>query len=138
MTMRLEPPALGQLRVQMTVARGAVTAQFQPATIEAQVLLERSLATLRLALETQGLSVERLTVHAAPASAASREAAEDQSHQQQQQASRHQPDAGEGRSRGRGDEPPRDGRQDRRPTTRFAEAFETLSESLAHTGAKAA
>ena len=131
MTMRLEPPALGQLRVQMTVARGAVTAQFQPATIEAQALLERSLATLRLALESQGLSVERLTVHAAPAPAAGREAAEYQSQQQQQQASRHQPDAGDGRSRGRGDEQPQDGRQRRRGTTHFAEAFE-------NTGAKAA
>ncbi len=139
MTMRLEPPSLGQLRVQMTVARGAVTAQFQPATIEAQALLERSLATLRLALESQGLSVERLTVHPAPAPAPGREAAEDQSQQQQQQqASRHQPDAGEGRSGGRSDEPPGDGRQDRRPTTRFAEALENLPESLAHTGAKAA
>ncbi len=130
MTMRLDPPALGQLRVQMTVARGAVTVQFQPATLEAQALLERSLATLRTALESQGLSVERLTVHAAPAPAASREAAEDQS-QQQQQASRHHADAGEGRSRGRGDEPTRDGRQSRRGTNRFAEAFE-------NTGAKAA
>jgi flagellar hook-length control protein FliK len=131
MTMRLDPPSLGQLRVQMTVARGVVTAQFQPATLEAQALLERSLATLRISLESQGLTVERLTVHAAPATTAGREAAEDQSQQQQQQASRHQPDAGHGRSRGRGDEQPRDGRHGRRGTTHFADAFENI-------GAKAA
>jgi flagellar hook-length control protein FliK len=101
LNMRLQPPELGQLRVQMTIARGVVTAQFQPATAEVQAILDRSLATLRTALESHGLAVERLSVHSAqPAGGTTaRDAAEEQAHQQQ----RHHADAGEGRSRGRGD-----------------------------------
>lgn len=62
-TMRLEPPALGQLRIQMQVSQGAVVADFTAATPEARVLLEMNLGMLRERLESQGLSVERLTVH---------------------------------------------------------------------------
>ncbi|MHC4652910.1 MAG: flagellar hook-length control protein FliK, partial [Planctomycetota bacterium] len=101
LNMRLQPPELGQLRVQMTIARGVVTAQFQPASAEVQAILDRSLATLRTALESHGLSVERLSVHSAQQQAggtAARDAADEQTHQQ-----RNQHDAGEGQSRGRRD-----------------------------------
>jgi flagellar hook-length control protein FliK len=101
MNMRLTPPELGQLRVQMTIARGVVTAQFQPATAEAQAILDRSLATLRTALESHGLTVERLSVHSVqqqPGGQAARDAADEQTQQQ-----RNQHDAGEGQSRGRRD-----------------------------------
>jgi flagellar hook-length control protein FliK len=100
LNMRLQPPELGQLRVQMTIARGVVTAQFQPATTEVQALLDRSLATLRTALESHGLAVERLSVQTAQQAGGptARDAAEEQTHQQ-----RHHADAGEGRSRGRGE-----------------------------------
>ncbi|MHC4766072.1 MAG: flagellar hook-length control protein FliK [Planctomycetota bacterium] len=100
LNMRLQPPELGQLRVQMTIARGVVTAQFQPATTEVQALLDRSLGTLRTALESHGLAVERLSVQSVQQAGGptTRDAAEEQTHQQ-----RHHADAGEGRSRGRGD-----------------------------------
>jgi len=62
-TMRLEPPALGQLRIQMQISQGAVVADFTAATPEARVLLEMNLGMLRERLESQGLSVERLSVH---------------------------------------------------------------------------
>ncbi|MCH8345082.1 MAG: flagellar hook-length control protein FliK [Planctomycetes bacterium] len=102
MTMRLQPPQLGELRVQMTIARGVVTAQFHAATPQAHALLEQSLAVLRSALEANGLTVERLTVHlmqTTNAQATRQEAADEQS-----QSSRHHSDAGEGRSRGRRDD----------------------------------
>ncbi len=140
MTMRLDPPALGQLRVQMTIAGGAVTAEFQPGTAEAQALLDRSLATLRSALESQGLTVERLTVHAAPASSATRETSDDQ---QQQPSAKHHTDAGDGRSRGRSDDPSQPDTPNRRLTANFAEAFEATAETAIdeqadRTGAEAA
>ena len=101
LNMRLHPPELGQLRVQMTIARGVVTAQFQPSSAAVQAILDRSLATLRTALESHGLTVERLSVHGVQQQAggtATRDAAEGQSNQQGNQH-----DAGEGQSRGRRD-----------------------------------
>ncbi|MHC4446437.1 MAG: flagellar hook-length control protein FliK [Planctomycetota bacterium] len=85
MHMRLDPPDLGALRVQMTIARGAVAAEFQPTTVLAHSLLEQGLGVLRSALESHGLVVDRLTVQAAPPlpSALLREDAADQNHQQQ-------------------------------------------------------
>ncbi len=107
MTMRLEPPELGQVRVQMTIAQGTVTAHFQPATAEAQAILERSIPALRAALEAHGLAAERLTVQSAPQPAAS---ARDQAHDQPGQERHHQ-DAGGGESRGRRDGAPQDRQQ---------------------------
>jgi flagellar hook-length control protein FliK len=62
-TMRLEPPALGQLRIELHIQQGAVVADFTAATPEARVLLEANLGMLRERLESQGLSVERISVH---------------------------------------------------------------------------
>jgi len=67
MTMRLSPPELGDLRVQMTITQGSVTAQFTAATEHAQNLLSRNMASLRASLESHGLNVERLGVQVAPA-----------------------------------------------------------------------
>jgi flagellar hook-length control protein FliK len=64
MTLRLDPPELGELRVQMTIARGVVTADFHAGTPQAQTLLDKHMAALRHSLESQGLTVERLSVHA--------------------------------------------------------------------------
>ena len=123
MTMRLEPPGLGQLRVEMTIARGTVSVQFQPTTAEAQALLERSLATLRTALESQGLTVERLTVHAPPPAPSARETAHDQSQEQQHDASRDHADAGDGRNRGHGDDESGHAGRNHSFTASFADAF---------------
>lgn len=104
LTMRLDPPELGRLRIQMTITQGTVTAQFHAETAQTHDLLQRSLATLRASLESQGLTVERLTVHAPQAtqhSAMRHESSEQQSQSQQQ---RHDADAGQGESRGRHDE----------------------------------
>jgi flagellar hook-length control protein FliK len=89
-----------------------VTAQFQPASAEVEAILNRSLATLRTALESHGLTVERLSVNSVqqqPGGQAARDAADEQTHQQ-----RNQHDAGEGQSRGR-----RDGQDGTKPH-RFA------------------
>ncbi|MCZ6543269.1 MAG: flagellar hook-length control protein FliK [Planctomycetota bacterium] len=102
MTMRLQPPQLGDLRVQMTIARGVVTAQFHAATPQAHALLEQSLVVLRSALEANGLTVERLTVH--PMQTTNAQATRQEAADEQSQSSRHHSDAGEGRSRGRRDD----------------------------------
>lgn len=100
MTMRLDPPELGSLRVQMTIARGVVTAQFTASTAQAHALLEKNMATLRAALESQGLTVDRLNVQSAPASSSQEQAMNEQG----QDKTQHQHDAGDGQSRGRRDE----------------------------------
>ena len=104
MSMRLSPPDLGDLRVQMTIARGTVSVQFFAASAQAEALLERSMGSLRAGLESHGLQVERITVHAqsgSTAGPATREHAGDQDTNQ----SRQHHDAGDGESRGRRDEP---------------------------------
>ena len=105
MTMRLQPADLGELRVQMSIVRGVVTAQFQAATAEAGTLLERSLSTLRTALESHGLTVERLTV-TGPQTSGSASLREHTSQEQTNQQQRDHADAGEGQSRGRHDAEP--------------------------------
>ena len=102
-TMRLEPPELGALRVEMTIARGSVTASFQPASAQAHGLLERGMAALHSALEGHGLTVERLVVHA-PLASSSSAAADDRPHDGGMNH-RQQHDASHGQSRGRHDQP---------------------------------
>lgn len=119
MTMRLDPPDLGQLRVQMTFNRGMVTVQFQPSTQSAQTMLDQSMSSLRSALEGHGLTVERLTVGSPPPNHGPeyRDGATDD----RAGAQRQQHDAGDGRSRGRHDDPAE--QFDRRPG-RSGEPFE--------------
>jgi len=123
MKMRLDPPELGDLRVQMTLNRGVVTAEFQASSTQAHSLLERNLATLRNALEAQGLTVDRLTVHA-PASSATNLNRDDASQGGTQQSARQHHDAGGGESRGRRDDTPRQPQ----PAYRSA-AFSTLMDA---------
>ncbi len=104
MHMRLDPPELGQLRVQMNIQQGSVTAQFQAATAQAQTILERNIATLRTALERHGLTVERLTVQVHQPSQGQQTTGQnlgDQLAEQSQQDSQH--NAGGNASRGRGE-----------------------------------
>ena len=104
--MRLDPPDLGQLRIQMSIVRGMVTANFQVQTPQAQALLERSLATLRSALQGQGLTVERLTVQTMPQQTNAQSARHESDQQTSQQRQQH--DAGQGESKGRRDEQSQD------------------------------
>lgn len=62
-TMRLDPPMLGELTIRMTVTKGVVEASMQTATNAARVILERGADQLRTSLEARGLSVERLSIH---------------------------------------------------------------------------
>lgn len=117
-TMRLEPPALGQLRIQLQVSQGAVVADFTAVTAEARMLLEANLGMLRERLESQGLSVERLTVHGgrgtdtavAPQSSQQGDARQDGTDARDRGdrgAGQGRQDAADGESRGRRDGEPR-------------------------------
>ncbi|MEX2219890.1 MAG: flagellar hook-length control protein FliK [Phycisphaerales bacterium] len=66
-TLRLKPETLGELRVRVQVQAGRVEARFEAATARAAALIDRTLGTLRTALEDRGLTVDRLTIHTAPA-----------------------------------------------------------------------
>jgi flagellar hook-length control protein FliK len=63
MNMRLQPAELGDLQVRMSIVRGSVSAEFIVSTRQAHAVLDGNLATLRTALESQGLAVERLSIH---------------------------------------------------------------------------
>lgn len=105
MTMRLDPPELGALRVQVSIVGGSVSARFDAQSLAAQQLLHRHMPTLRSALESQGLNVERLTVTgpAAPGmSEASHRSGGDPARSDDGRSPRH--DASQGESRGRRDQ----------------------------------
>lgn len=61
--MRLEPPALGMLRIELAFANGAVAVDLTAASAEARGIIDSHLGSLREKLESQGLAVERLSVH---------------------------------------------------------------------------
>lgn len=70
MQIRLDPPSLGDVRIELTIRQGAVVAEITASSASTQALLARELGTLQGALERQGLFVERLAVHAPPQRAA--------------------------------------------------------------------
>jgi flagellar hook-length control protein FliK len=129
MLMRLDPPELGQLRVQMTIQRGIVTAQFDASTPEARALLDKSMAVLRTALESHGLTVERLTVNHAPASTPGAWSDDRSGANPQQHSSRH--DAGGGQSRGRHDDQTTRSEPAAPADEEFATRFDSLTSSAA-------
>lgn len=88
-TLRLHPPELGFVRIQMQLQDGAVRAQIESSHPNVRALLDQQLGQLRSALESQGLTVERLVTQTLPAGQAS-----DASSQQDQDP------AADGRSRG--------------------------------------
>ena len=61
-TLRLQPAALGALRIDLRVEGGHVMAQFQASTREAHDLLNAQMTSLRAALEAKGLSVRSVDV----------------------------------------------------------------------------
>jgi flagellar hook-length control protein FliK len=63
-TLSLQPPRLGQLKVHLTMADGLIQARMEPTTQAARQLLIDSEHSLRAALEARGLSVERIQVDA--------------------------------------------------------------------------
>lgn len=120
MTMRLDPPDLGQMRVQMTLARGTVSASFFTQTNQARALLEKNMAALRVALENQGLTVERLNVQSSSPSSQQGHLMNDENQQRQQEQQR-QDAAGE-ESRGKRDEANRE-RQEREQPVEFSDVI---------------
>ena len=71
LTMRLDPPSLGQVMIRMSVSNGVVHAELHASNSVGRVVMERGLETLRASLESRGLSVERLSVQAATGSSES-------------------------------------------------------------------
>ena len=64
LTLQLKPAALGELRIQMTLDKGAVHARFEASSTEARDLILANLGALKHALEGRGLRVETLDVTA--------------------------------------------------------------------------
>ena len=71
LTMRLDPPSLGQVIIRMSVSDGVVQAELHASNNAGRVVMERGLETLRASLESRGLTVERLSVQAGTASSES-------------------------------------------------------------------
>lgn len=61
-TLRMTPPELGTVRIELALMQGVVSARFHAETESVRQLLTEQLAQLRSGLERQGLNVERLTV----------------------------------------------------------------------------
>jgi len=66
MTLKLDPPELGALQVQVHLRDGVMTATFQTSNDDATRMLSHSLSSLKSALESQGINVEKLQVQQAP------------------------------------------------------------------------
>lgn len=66
MHIRLDPPLLGPLQVSVHMRDGVLTAAFETQNDEATRLLSHSLGQLKTALESQGVSVDKLQVQQAP------------------------------------------------------------------------
>lgn len=65
-TLRLHPAALGQMRVQIGLERGTVSAKFEVGTARARDLLSRGMGSLREALSDKGVDVSDVHVSLAP------------------------------------------------------------------------
>jgi flagellar hook-length control protein FliK len=96
-TLRLTPPELGTVRIQLQVQGTSVNAQFHAESEAGRNLLQQQLGQLRNSLEAQGLSVERIGVQAMSSSTSSNSLQQDSQQQQQPQSQSGQND---GRSRG--------------------------------------
>ena len=66
MQIRLDPPELGALQVTVEMRDGAMTATFQTSNDDATRLLSHSLGQLKTALESQGVTVQKIQVQQAP------------------------------------------------------------------------
>jgi flagellar hook-length control protein FliK len=62
MTIRLDPPELGALQISVHVRDGVMTAAFETSNDQATRVLSHSLGQLKSALESAGMSVEKLHV----------------------------------------------------------------------------
>jgi flagellar hook-length control protein FliK len=131
MNMKLTPPELGTLRIQMSINQGAVTAQFTASTEQAQQMLERGMSGLRTALQQHGLTVERLGVSLNGTEQQSsgqmrNESGDAQQHAAQQERQDADRDAAGGQSRGRRDDATARGHQPAPQPAGFDHDLETF------------
>lgn len=125
-TLRLNPPELGSLRIEVRLNAGNVQANFEASNAQAGSLLNQHMQALRTALENQGLTVDRLNVQHQPAAPTTHA----QGHHQQQTGdapndgrSRGSFDQQGGSSDGRGGSGARDGSQDDQRRQQFQHAL---------------
>lgn len=85
MQIRLDPPELGALMVQVTMRDGLMDASFQTSNAEASQMLSHSLTQLKHSLETAGVNVDRITVAQAPRGETSNNSQNDRNNNQPQQ-----------------------------------------------------
>lgn len=77
LTLRLTPPQMGVVRIHMQMTDNVIRAQLNTQNEAARGLLQSQMSTLRQTLESQGLVVERLSVHTMPQTASSSNAGND-------------------------------------------------------------
>ena len=110
LAIRLDPPSLGEIAIRMNVVDGVVRAELTAANSAARVLMDKSIDVLRCALESRGLTVERLSIHGPIMSEHSGRMEGQQSQTEQQGGAREEGAGGEEndaaghQSRGRGNE----------------------------------
>jgi flagellar hook-length control protein FliK len=90
MQLRLDPPDLGALQVTVQMRDGVMTAAFETSNDQATRLLSHNLGQLKTALETSGVSVERMHVQQAPRQESSSNSSGDSQQQQPQDAEQQQ------------------------------------------------
>ena len=135
--MRLDPPSLGQVKLEMTMNAGRVAVLMTAAADTAQSLLRNNLGMLRQALEDRGLAVERLTVEtvARPTESGSGTRSENRGDGQDARSGQDaegRQDAGQGRSRGRREDA--SSRQSGRETDSSRSETAEFDEALADAG----
>ena len=101
-TLRLTPPEMGTVRIELELHGARVNAQFHAQTDSARQMLTQQLSQLRQALESQGLTVERLGAQTMLSSTSQANSQQTQQQGQQGSASYSEAEASpnEGRSRG--------------------------------------
>ena len=135
LTMRLDPPSLGQLKVEMRMEGGRVAVLLTAASDSARSLLGDNLGSLRQALEDRGLAVDRLVVETSTRTSEGSQGSRSEHRGDGQDARGGQDtagrqDAGDGRSRGR-----REDASGRRPDTSRPEVAD-FEEALVEAGAE--
>ncbi|MFN3166326.1 MAG: flagellar hook-length control protein FliK [Phycisphaeraceae bacterium] len=146
-TLRLTPPEMGTVRIQMQITGTSVSASFHAESASAQTLLSQQLGQLRTALESQGMNVEKLSVQPLASASASNNAGQSQNNNQnddntQQQNQAQNQSANDGRSRGQysGSSDPRQQGQDaatqqHQAQRGFFDQLEDASQPAAHNAA---
>ncbi|MEC9158714.1 MAG: flagellar hook-length control protein FliK [Planctomycetota bacterium] len=110
LNLRLNPSSLGEVTIRMSVVEGVVRADLVTTSSTARAMLEGGLDVLRGAMESRGLTVDRLVVHTAHAAGEQSGARPDQQGASSQGGAREQggegsrQDAAGRESRGRGEQ----------------------------------